>query len=151
MGTSSNPMISLAPIEDHPHAYGDKVLRSDTATEDLGSSPRVWGQEFVTLGLFAFARIIPTRMGTRVCYLGFVCLCQDHPHAYGDKQLSLTLSVMLRGSSPRVWGQGLITALLVGVRRIIPTRMGTSISWSLAKSQQPDHPHAYGDKQATVP
>ena len=85
-------------------------------------------------------------MGTRVCYLGFVCLCQDHPHAYGDKQLSLTLSVMLRGSSPRVWGQasnGTVTVIIDG---IIPTRMGTSMQKLIRNSGVRDHPHAYGDK-----
>ena len=146
VGTRCCQYLSQACPRDHPHACGDKrktlaqqyeaqgssprvwgqAAPANIIQRGVGSSPRVWGQEFVTLGLFAFARIIPTRMGTRVCYLGFVCLCQDHPHAYGDKQLSLTLSVMLRGSSPRVWGQviRLLTNFLF--HWIIPTRMGTS-------------------------
>ncbi len=126
VGTREKHWLSSTKHRDHPHACGDKLLPQILYKGGVGSSPRVWGQEFVTLGLFAFARIIPTRMGTRVCYLGFVCLCQDHPHAYGDKQLSLTLSVMLRGSSPRVWGQVRAINSPLDIERIIPTRMGTS-------------------------
>ena len=85
-------------------------------------------------------------MGTRVCYLGFVCLCQDHPHAYGDKQLSLTLSVMLRGSSPRVWGQVRAINSPLDIERIIPTRMGTRLRDDAMQQLAEDHPHAYGDK-----
>ena len=31
---------------DHPHAYGDKVLKSLAKAGITGSSPRVWGQAF---------------------------------------------------------------------------------------------------------
>ena len=129
-----------------PTRVGTSCSRKYYTKGGVGSSPRVWGQEFVTVGLFAFARIIPTRMGTRVCYLGFVCLCQDHPHAYGDKQLSLTLSVMLRGSSPRVWGQVRAINSPLDIERIIPTRMGTSKQRYRNCHNRRDHPHAYGDK-----
>ena len=146
VGTREKHWLSSTKHRDHPHACGDKLLPQILYKGGVGSSPRVWGQEFVTLGLFAFARIIPTRMGTRVCYLGFVCLCQDHPHAYGDKQLSLTLSVMLRGSSPRVWGQAKDGATVVVSNGIIPTRMGTSKQRYRNCHNRRDHPHAYGDK-----
>ena len=70
----------------------------------------------------------------------------DHPHAYGDKSGSFAPASFNIGSSPRVWGQAGIDYLERVTTRIIPTRMGTSISsYSLDKYCK-DHPHAYGDK-----
>ena len=51
---------------------------------------------------------------------------EDHPHAYGDKNKMFGLDIWYQGSSPRVWGQVLISTLLSLYSRIIPTRMGTS-------------------------
>ena len=64
MGTSSNPMISLAPIEDHPHACGDKELELVSHIVHEGSSPRVWGQAERRRKDERDFRIIPTRVGT---------------------------------------------------------------------------------------
>ena len=125
VGTRCCQYLSQACPRDHPHACGDKRKTLAQQYEAQGSSPRVWGQAAPANIIQRGGRIIPTRVGTRVCYLGFVCLCQDHPHAYGDKQLSLTLSVMLRGSSPRVWGQVRPINSHLDIERIIPTRMGT--------------------------
>ena len=126
VGTSPYQISYRKTPRDHPHACGDKRKTLAQQYEAQGSSPRVWGQAAPANIIQRGGRIIPTRVGTRVCYLGFVCLCQDHPHAYGDKQLSLTLSVMLRGSSPRVWGQVRAINSPLDIERIIPTRMGTS-------------------------
>ena len=72
-------------------------------------------------------RIIPTRMGTRssrtVCRKG----SEDHPHAYGDKVRQQDKNCPIDGSSPRVWGQVVVTLFKRLTVRIIPTRMGTSV------------------------
>ena len=49
------------------------------------------------------------------------------------------------GSSPRVWGQVSILSGSRLMKRIIPTRMGTSNRAFSAISYSEDHPHAYGD------
>ena len=72
---------------------------------------------------------------------------KDHPHAYGDKSCLANSSLIVSGSSPRVWGQA--TANIDSLRNcgIIPTRMGTrGFCWSFRKERK-DHPHAYGDKE----
>ena len=51
---------------------------------------------------------------------------EDHPHAYGDKNV--------------------ILHSIQNIKRIIPTRMGTSYHRFAFKMATPDHPHAYGDK-----
>ena len=90
---------------DHPHAYGDKAIIKFFPVFFVGSSPRVWGQEFWQKEYFLQIRIIPTRMGTREEHRGakawnriiptrmgtsvISCIIsvryKDHPHAYGDK------------------------------------------------------------------
>ena len=44
MGTSFCPSVANFPFEDHPHAYGDKLLQDGIFHFPKGSSPRVWGQ-----------------------------------------------------------------------------------------------------------
>ena len=51
------------------------------------------------------------------------------------------------GSSPRVWGQDLKCFRHNQNVRIIPTRMGTSLSLMQKLPYHEDHPHAYGDKK----
>ena len=70
---------------DHPHAYGDKRVRNSDSFALLGSSPRVWGQGASVIRFLKGVRIIPTRMGTRYTHLRLQRVCEDHPHAYGDK------------------------------------------------------------------
>ena len=116
----------------------------------MGSSPRVWGQVDVNTVSQTVAGIIPTRMGTsKKCILS-LRPSRDHPHAYGDKFISIGVFCALIGSSPRVWGQDSFQKLFCVVIRIIPTRMGTrSLSLILPFSSR-DHPHAYGDKKFTL-
>ncbi len=65
MGTSYADMVRGIYNEDHPHAYGDKTLSNKSRKACWGSSPRVWGQDYVPTAHIQFERIIPTRMGTR--------------------------------------------------------------------------------------
>ena len=50
------------------------------------------------------------------------------------------------GSSPRVWGQVYHALTFGSVRRIIPTRVGTSACCKNHTFAAWDHPHACGDK-----
>ena len=45
MGTSIAGMPKKTINEDHPHAYGDKKIKSGYSPLFSGSSPRVWGQD----------------------------------------------------------------------------------------------------------
>ena len=112
-------------MQDHPHAYGDKIIEAHAETVVTGSSPRVWGQvDFVLNGQY-FRRIIPTRMGTRKKSLEDAGKDRDHPHAYGDKHLVEGVMLHDQGSSPRVWGQESPEQIGALFHGIIPTRMGT--------------------------
>ena len=147
MGTRVLHGSPLHQALDHPHAYGDKLLRLKHSLIELGSSPRVWGQVKITKKTGKNLRIIPTRMGTRNPDYPTHNGIEDHPHAYGDKLRVKGSMEQAIGSSPRVWGQVGIPLFFYPFTGIIPTRMGTSCRKSDINKLSKDHPHAYGDKQ----
>ena len=146
MGTSSSFAFQFWYREDHPHACGDKHIVVVMSLYPKGSSPRVWGQATAQWLIFCFSRIIPTRMGTSKPTDKRRALQRDHPHAYGDKPCFCLKTRSRSGSSPRVWGQELLTEFRNVRTGIIPTRMGTRIVMRLPDNSPQDHPHAYGDK-----
>ena len=85
-------------------------------------------------------------MGTSSTVPPLICFGKDHPHAYGDKVIIIDEGQLLTGSSPRVWGQDALTSGGMCLRRIIPTRMGTSGNGAVRIYPKEDHPHVYGDK-----
>ncbi len=89
-------------------------------------------------------------MGTSLLMLVYALLTEDHPHAYGDKMLVYAHSGQTHGSSPRVWGQVQDFYNVVNNYRIIPTRMGTSITPLMCNLYDRDHPHAYGAKTKEI-
>ena len=125
MGTRQNYHTDFTQGRDHPHAYGDKITRLLSSYLCLGSSPRVWGQGVFCAFILTSIRIIPTRMGTRTGVGVIRAERRDHPHAYGDKFIFLTLGNIHPGSSPRVWGQEYDSFKSLNRQGIIPTRMGT--------------------------
>ena len=135
---------------DHPHACGDKAINSVDGEVKLGSSPRVWGQDIAMTAAKINSRIIPTRVGTSVGARLKNRLGQDHPHACGDKYRQTYPPAAYKGSSPRVWGQVIYNNYLRTPNRIIPTRVGTSLSHLLYLLCSQDHPHACGDKSSFI-
>ena len=126
MGTSIYNETCGRIAKDHPHACGDKCVIPLYACNSVGSSPRVWGQGHRFTIAEITARIIPTRVGTRITITRTFYVVKDHPHACGDKRLGVSDVVVKRGSSPRVWGQVSLSRKLGNICGIIPTRVGTS-------------------------
>ena len=146
MGTRYKKSVIQTNGGDHPHACGDKLIDYHVDGYTVGSSPRVWGQALRPPTLSPTFRIIPTRVGTS--FIGALRLTgrTDHPHACGDKLHTHALRFFFLGSSPRVWGQGKSCKNLIPAIRIIPTRVGTSLSRHSCYMIIKDHPHACGDK-----
>ena len=86
-------------------------------------------------------------MGTRLSRVCVISIAKDHPHAYGDKVQTKNAGATVAGSSPRVWGQVISLTVHKGIKRIIPTRMGTRLVFLSPVVLLWDHPHAYGDKK----
>ncbi len=125
VGTSYRQTKFFGIARDHPHACGDKSSIRKSARGNLGSSPRVWGQDEVVLTEVKSDGIIPTRVGTSLAFVQKHAVGQDHPHACGDKLHVSEHTSRKRGSSPRVWGQDRALGLGLLIHRIIPTRVGT--------------------------
>ena len=106
----------------------------------------MWGQAGTKPELSDLPRIIPTRVGTRSALLSSTRYVRDHPHACGDKSAQVLQYFTGKGSSPRVWGQGIKFTILFIKMRIIPTRVGTRYNLSEQAKSSGDHPHACGDK-----
>ena len=136
--------------EDHPHACGDKTKSLMLIWVLLGSSPRVWGQGVSLKHRYVIIRIIPTRVGTSPRHSTIRHGTTDHPHACGDKASVLSTVMSSSGSSPRVWGQACARAVILPRKRIIPTRVGTSVSPLCLAYAGKDHPHACGDKYGLI-
>ena len=130
VGTSSECSRELYCPEDHPHACGDKASVRLSLTNQRGSSPRVWGQDVYPCSCPTRTGIIPTRVGTRKVFFRLSMINQDHPHACGDKRSRRAYKLLGRGSSPRVWGQALVSHPVVILHGIIPTRVGTSCNFN---------------------
>ena len=75
--------------QDHPHACGDKLFLTQYQRQQIGSSPRVWGQDAKYSVCCPSVRIIPTRVGTSKHTITLVNGNKDHPHACGDKGRAL--------------------------------------------------------------
>ena len=86
----------------------------------------MWGQVTKKMVDDLKARIIPTRVGTSGSRREITAQAEDHPHACGDKFIKNMMEISLLGSSPRVWGQDTDYKRVLLLKRIIPTRVGTS-------------------------
>ncbi len=106
----------------------------------------MWGQVAQVLNASWNKRIIPTRVGTSEGREPKPSSKEDHPHACGDKSIDTPATFVVRGSSPRVWGQVFIDRTTTWHARIIPTRVGTRPPMIASASGVSDHPHACGDK-----
>ena len=107
----------------------------------------MWGQVNLVRYISYLCGIIPTRVGTRTTFKLIFLMCQDHPHACGDKTVCKAILALFAGSSPRVWGQVCFSPCPLGCLRIIPTRVGTRVFVNICVKNPKDHPHACGDKQ----
>ena len=128
VGTSQQGLCYFLGKQDHPHACGDKSQLPFPITNNVGSSPRVWGQVADLMARSPNFGIIPTRVGTSAEGNESKATNKDHPHACGDKSCFVNSSCIDSGSSPRVWGQAVPQSPLCYADRIIPTRVGTRLS-----------------------
>ena len=128
VGKSPTRPCGVPSAEDHPHACGEKQPSSLQTLSNWGSSPRVWGKVCVYGSFAKLLRIIPTRVGEsqRPFYMGRVSW--EHPHTCGEKLLAVLVSLNRPGSSPRVWGKEEEEMYNGALARIIPTRVGKSLS-----------------------
>ena len=88
-GQVANALTKGINHKDHPHACGDKLIQPYRLQWQLGSSPCVWGQDQRFHCFPRPLRIIPMRVGTRIMGADYTINPEDHPHACGDKFITL--------------------------------------------------------------
>ena len=110
----------------HPHACGEYLRVPRRVAAVFGSSPRVWGIQYIRLCEEYRERFIPTRVGNTYCCRHRAGPWTVHPHACGEYQLEEPGNVEDIGSSPRVWGILSVPSLCPQRGRFIPTRVGNT-------------------------
>ncbi len=132
---------------------------------ETGSSPRPWGNVYFNICKQTGKRFIPTPVGKwhrplleRLTFrfiptpVGkcLVTLAAEapspvHPHARGEMHHHLLPRPTHAGSSPRPWGNDLLTPRKCSQNRFIPTPVGKWRPAAGAVFCRPVHPHARGE------
>ena len=110
-----------------------------------GSSPRLWGTPVIHNHKTPSPRLIPTPVGNSLHSANLVGMFQVHPHACGELHLKSLITLVIIGSSPRLWGTLSLKYKPTGTRRFIPTPVGNSVERLIAHQKTQVHPHACGE------
>ncbi len=108
----------------HPHACGEHLVPVTCMPESSGSSPRMWGTFPWRSSRISAPRFIPTHVGNISQSNVLQSLTAVHPHACGEHSSQFPVSLLIFGSSPRMWGtcenhdRGMVRG------RFIPTHVG---------------------------
>ena len=126
VGKTSFALASLHLTADHPHACGENLTGCSSMKYRCGSSPRMWGKQWVSRD---------SKGGG------------DHPHACGENLVCPSSFSFLFGSSPRMWGKQSLEMEGGLSYRIIPTHVGKTKTGSCTVTSRTDHPHACGENE----
>ena len=125
VGTIGGRRITATLAAVHPHGRGDNYTVTTRYTLPSGSPPRAWGQSVVQIARQRRHRFTPTGVGTISLNSCAIFRRAVHPHGRGDNHLPRALSMSIRGSPPRAWGQSVIHVALQRFNRFTPTGVGT--------------------------
>ena len=133
-------------VWDHPRACGEQPWDCRCLLPLSGSSPRMRGAAFTSLGLGGEDGIIPAHAGSSRPPTQRAVASRDHPRACGEQARPGACHQDARGSSPRM--RGAVPAAredgtYVG---IIPAHAGSSVSQRSRPARPWDHPRACGEQ-----
>ena len=114
--------------EDHPRVCGEKLLFLRHVRRNLGSPPRVRGEDLTKDGHKLRQRITPACAGRRSLRPSPVILSMDHPRVCGEKQWAVAGGRRGLGSPPRVRGEAAGNCIRNRKVRITPACAGRSAS-----------------------
>ena len=130
----------------HPHACGERWRAAIHRAGAGGSSPRLWGTEFIGMTHHFLARFIPTPVGNGPSSPSPAPSASVHPHACGERQYIQQQSKQTRGSSPRLWGTVPLCPDRCSKCRFIPTPVGNGMPCIRGNRDITVHPHACGER-----
>ena len=88
VGNTSGGGWANRPSTVHPHACGEHLTDSISASTSNGSSPRMWGTLVEECGEVLFLRFIPTHVGNTSTMNDAADGSTVHPHACGEHSIS---------------------------------------------------------------
>ena len=129
----------------HPRVCGENCLLSRSPGAAWGSSPRVRGKlwNFRTAPLLT--GLIPACAGKTAAELPAAELRPAHPRVCGENLLRLLTSLVRIGSSPRVRGKQILSAMSRLLLRLIPACAGKTGSIGDGKTGASAHPRVCGE------
>ena len=140
----ATPARSRPPV--HPHARGERYWERLIDQPSRGSSPRTWGTPKGYRARRCARRFIPTHVGNAPGAEESTAFFPVHPHARGERGVSLSGDREVAGSSPRTWGTPLVTDWADARLRFIPTHVGNACLLAPSDSASAVHPHARGER-----
>ena len=129
----------------HPHACGEISYHIHPCQIAYGTSPRLWGDWNNNVICTLWVRYIPTLVGRLPSLSISRRRAAVHPHACGEICYPDRPSPLNNGTSPRLWGDFLITKTTLGRTRYIPTLVGRFVPGSGSPPRYAVHPHACGE------
>ena len=134
-------------LQDHPRVGGEKAIRPPALSCGWGSPPRVRGKERFLREIGVDIGITPACAGKSRIELRVLPLREDHPRVCGEKMASRTISLLVKGSPPRVRGK---VGRRISARRsprITPACAGKSRGEPVELILREDHPRVCGEKR----
>ena len=129
----------------HPHTHGEHDFFIIHLAANRGSSPHTWGTHGHGPSDRLDRRFIPTHMGNTSRAAFADRSSTVHPHTHGEHCLSVSLTLLLSGSSPHTWGTLGVYWSRIGAWRFIPTHMGNTTNCPGKKLARSVHPHTHGE------
>ena len=111
-----------------------------------GSSPRLWGTRLASTVRFFIGRFIPTAVGNAHPTCRSPPVWPVHPHGCGERRYPLRVGVIIRGSSPRLWGTLCTESFRYFLSRFIPTAVGNAMGAGHRWQRPAVHPHGCGER-----
>ena len=112
----------------HPHGCGELASLNLNRRRKNGSSPRMWGTQYVGSTAHLNNRFIPTDVGNSRLNRRPLNAHPVHPHGCGELSHRRPVASRSLGSSPRMWGTHSLGSGGQADDRFIPTDVGNSIS-----------------------
>ena len=129
---------------DHPRACGAHPHPSTVIACCTGSSPRMRGSRRSIKALHRLLGIIPAHAGLTDYRQSIPRRLRDHPRACGAHGYNSRSPMFRSGSSPRMRGSHVSSALSFSSVGIIPAHAGLTKSSSCRTALHGDHPRACG-------
>ncbi len=114
--------FSLVPVQ--PHACGEMAGSTAQVFRNLGSTPRMWGNDLRLFFSLIELRFNPTHVGKWEKKKTFDEIMTVQPHACGEMARFVLKSINLFGSTPRMWGNVFVNTLIFERFRFNPTHVG---------------------------